>query len=176
MTSMRTEIILCFFVVVGLLLPGCQTQNQIVKDVDEVRVLLQRFQEGYSKRDIEVVDEFMELFSTDEGLEVIGTGAVAPRVGEWCLDRACTQNLIESDWKYWGDLSLQVEGARIHVNDDVAWLATSGTVTMWLGEDELEEYVWPMRFTAVAVREEGGWRFRQMQFSFPTSGIPDVRW
>lgn len=36
--------------------------------------------------------------------------------------------------------------------------------------------VWPLRFTAVAVREEDGrWRFHQMTFSFPTTRIPDER-
>ena len=38
-----------------------------------------------------------------------------------------------------------------------------------------EQCVWPFRFTAVAVREDGAWRFAQMHFSFPTTLTPDVR-
>ena len=36
-------------------------------------------------------------------------------------------------------------------------------------------FVWVLRFTAVAVREEEGWKFAQMNFSFPTIYFPDVR-
>jgi hypothetical protein len=38
-----------------------------------------------------------------------------------------------------------------------------------------DKFVWPLRFTAVAVRKEGQWRFTQMHFSFPTTGWPQVR-
>ena len=39
-----------------------------------------------------------------------------------------------------------------------------------------ETFVWPFRFTAVAVQQEGEWRFHQMQFSFATTRSPDVRY
>jgi hypothetical protein len=38
-----------------------------------------------------------------------------------------------------------------------------------------EKFVWPLRFTAVVVRKEDGWKFAQVNFSFPTVGDPDVR-
>ena len=38
-----------------------------------------------------------------------------------------------------------------------------------------EQFVWPLRFTAVLVRQADGWRFQQMQFSFPTTRFPDER-
>jgi len=38
-----------------------------------------------------------------------------------------------------------------------------------------EKFVWPLRFTAVVVSGEGGWKFAQVNFSFPTVGDPDVR-
>ena len=37
-------------------------------------------------------------------------------------------------------------------------------------------YIWPVRFTAVLVREAGDWRFHQAHFSFPTLRFPDERW
>ena len=47
-------------------------------EIDQVRVLLQRFQDGYDQRDLTKLDEFMALFVLDDELEVIGTNAVAP--------------------------------------------------------------------------------------------------
>jgi hypothetical protein len=38
-----------------------------------------------------------------------------------------------------------------------------------------EKFVWALRFTAVVVREAHGWKFAQMNFSFPTVYFPDVR-
>jgi hypothetical protein len=38
-----------------------------------------------------------------------------------------------------------------------------------------ETFVWPLRLTAVAVCDEGDWRFAQMNFSFPAIYLPDVR-
>lgn len=38
-----------------------------------------------------------------------------------------------------------------------------------------EEFVWPLRFTAVVVRQPAGWKFAQVNFSFPTVYFPDVR-
>jgi hypothetical protein len=38
-----------------------------------------------------------------------------------------------------------------------------------------EQFVWPLRFTAVLVRQDGAWLFQQMQFSFPTTRFPDER-
>lgn len=38
-----------------------------------------------------------------------------------------------------------------------------------------DRYIWPLRFTAVLVKEEGRWLFRQMQFSFATLRSPDER-
>jgi len=38
-----------------------------------------------------------------------------------------------------------------------------------------EKFVWALYFTAVVIREVGGWKFTQMIFSFPTIYFPDVR-
>jgi hypothetical protein len=38
-----------------------------------------------------------------------------------------------------------------------------------------EKFVWPLRLTAVVVREADTWKFAQLHFSFPTTNFPDVR-
>ena len=59
---------------------------------DEIRVLLQAFQDGYIHRDITQTDSFMELFTEDA--EVIGTNGVKPGVDEWYMDRASARELV----------------------------------------------------------------------------------
>ncbi|MCE5259318.1 MAG: nuclear transport factor 2 family protein [Chloroflexi bacterium] len=179
-----------------------------------VRAMLQRFQEGYTRRDTAQLDSFMELFAPDPLVEVIGTAAVAPSAGEWCRSRQAVRELVESDWLTWGDLRLDVEGARISSRGAAAWLSTTGIVSQPrvaeqgyqhyldnLGalktaerpaEERLlrimlecaevlyelrrgENFVWPLRFSAMLTREAGGWKFRQMQFCYPTTRFPDER-
>jgi len=189
-------------------------QAQSPPDIDQIRLVLQQFQDGYTRRDVTHLDEFMQLF-IDEGLEVIGTNGVKPGVAEWYIDKTDARELVKGDWEFWGDLRLDVEGAHIQMRDEVAWLATSATVSMTIRAEENfpsylqrikdvidqtgpsaeiklldilrggsntlyeflrgEQFVWPLRFTAVLVRQADGWRFQQMQFSFPTTRFPDER-
>ncbi len=106
------------------------------EEILAVRQTLQAFQDGYVRRDNTLMDDFRQLFIPEDELEVIGTGAIEPGGDEWCLgpDAAC--RLVESDWEGWGDVALDVADARIHVLGDVAWLATTGTVSMDLDPTE----------------------------------------
>jgi uncharacterized damage-inducible protein DinB len=189
-------------------------QMQSPSAADQVRLVLQQFQDGYTRRDVATVDEFMQWFAADE-LEVIGTNGVKPGVDEWYVDKAGARELVKGDWEGWGDVRLDVAGAHIQVRGDVAWLATAATVSTTIQADENfqsylqrikdvidqegpsaevklldilrggsntlyelrrgEQFVWPLRFTAVLVRQVDGWRFQQMQFSFPTTRFPDER-
>ncbi len=184
---------------------------------DEVRETLAKFQEGYSSRNVDQIDTFMELFVPEADIELIGTGGIQPGDNEWCLNRSTVRHLIEDDWNYWGDVNIQVEDAHVHIHGDVAWVSAPGTVTRNLNpnqsyqnhldniqgmlkrdldtsaHDKLLEivrgatntlfeankgstYIWPFRFTAILVLGSGVWRFHQMQFSFPTTRFPDVRY
>ena len=183
--------------------------------VDQVRLVLQQFQDGYTRRDVAQLDEFMQLFADDAGLEVIGTNGLRPGESEWYVDKAGARGLVKGDWEGWGDVRLDVAGAHVHVRGEVAWLATAATVSMDIGaednyrsylqrikevvdQEELsaeiklldilrggsntlyelrrgEHFMWPLRFTALLVRQAAGWRFQQMQFSFPTTRFPDER-
>lgn len=183
--------------------------------IQAVRDTLQLFQDGYTRRETGTLDEFRALFVADDDLEVIGTGGIDPGGDEWCLGTDAALDLVKNDWEGWGDLLLAVADARIHVVGEVAWLATTGTVTMdlepqdtyrdflaYLRETNLEDeqdprarlleilrgaantifeaergkrYHWPLRFSAVLVRQEAHWLFHQVQFSFATTRFPDVR-
>lgn len=178
----------------------------------EIRLLLQTFQDGYTRRDLTQVDSFMELFAEDA--EVIGTNGIKPGVDEWYMDRASAREVVAGDWEGWGDLRLDLDSMSVHSRGDVGWVAASATVTKVIGEENYasyldfvknliekselsaeqkllhilrggtntvyelrrgEKFVWALRFTAVVVRETDGWKFAQMNFSFPTIYFPDVR-
>lgn len=101
----------------------------IDKNCDDVRAILQYFQNGYTARDVSQLDTFMLLFHPAEDIEMIGIGAAQRAAAEWFEGHARIREIIESDWLYWGDVCLDVDGARITIHGDVAWLSTTGTVT-----------------------------------------------
>jgi len=179
---------------------------------EEIRLLLQAFQDGYTRRDVTQVDAFMTLFTDDA--EVIGTNGVAPGVDEWYRDRLSARELVTGDWEGWGDLRLDLDSMSVHSRGEVGWVAARATVTKMIGEENYasylefvktliddpklnpeqkllhilrggtntvyelqrgEKFVWALRFTAVVVRQADGWKFAQMNFSFPTIYFPDVR-
>ena len=179
---------------------------------DEIRFLMQAFQDGYTRRDLSQVGAFMQLFTEDA--EVIGTNGVRPGKGEWYMDRVSARELVAGDWEGWGDVRLDLESMSIRSRGEVGWIAASATVTEIIGEENYQSYldfvksylertdisaeqkllhilrggtntvyelrrgekfVWALRLTAVVVREADGWKFAQMNFSFPTIYFPDVR-
>ncbi len=185
-----------------------------ITPIEQVRLVLQKFQDYYIRRDPALLDTFLELLA-DEELEVIGTNGVRPGQDEWYLGRDAAREIFLGDWQSWGDLRLDVPGAHIRVNGKTAWLTATATVSMTIpaeqnyasflafiqkhletspasAEEKLlyilrggsntlyelrrgEQFIWPLRFTAVLVLQDKQWKFQQMQFSFPTTYFPDVR-
>jgi hypothetical protein len=98
-------------------------------DLFKVRSVLQKFQDGYTARNIANLDNFMHLFIQNDTIEMIGIGASKRAANEWFEGLIHIREFVESDWKYWGDVRLDVDGAKITINRDTAWLSTTGTVT-----------------------------------------------
>jgi hypothetical protein len=94
----------------------------------EIKHVMQCFQDGYSLRDVNKLDEFMKLFFPGEDIELIGIGASVRNGYEWFQGFDRIREIIESDWKYWGDVRLDVEGFKITVKDEIAWLSTVGEI------------------------------------------------
>ncbi len=177
-----------------------------------VRDLLKKFQEGYSARDLENLDGFMNLFCEDA--EIIGTNGSFPGKDEWYLDREGARKLVSGDWEDWGDVALDFSEARIKVKDSFGWVSIPAKVTKHIGEENYqsyleyvreyietpdipakqklhnilrggtntvfelnrgEEFVWPVRITAVVREDNQEWKFVQIHFSFSTIYFPDVR-
>jgi len=105
----------------------------------EIRLLLQTFQDGYTRRDVTRLDAFMDLFTPNA--EVIGTNGVKPGTAEWYTSRDSARQLVEGDWNWWGDLRLDVDSASIQVHDNVGWIAASATVSKTMGAESYASFL-----------------------------------
>jgi hypothetical protein len=116
------------------------------RSIEEVLAVLQQFQDGYTARDVTQLDEFMRLFAPDEEIELIGIGAAKRAANEWFVGQAAIRDIVEGDWTYWGDVTLDVAGAKITINGDVAWLTTTGALTQTQAFDKaLPQYLQQMK-------------------------------
>lgn len=108
----------------------------------EIRQVLQRFQDGYTARDPQQLNEFMKLFVPGDEAELIGIGASARNQNEWFQGSERIRAVIASDWQYWGDVKLEIEEAKITVKGEVAWLSTVGTLlqTDHIQTDKVTEF------------------------------------
>ena len=126
---------------------------------DQVRaavlVSLRAFQSGYSKRNPAIISSFMEqLFPKGGDILLLGTDS-----GEWIEGHQRVGDFIANDWRYWGDVRIDVNNAMVSADNDVAWVTTIGTV----GAGPSPRAI---RFTAVLTRSEDRWLFRHIQFQW----------
>lgn len=96
--------------------------------IEDIRLVLQTFQDGYSARDLSQLDQFMTLFVQSDQIELIGIGAAERGGNEWFQGVEQVRDIVEGDWTYWGNVMLDVPGAKITVNGDTAWLSTQGKI------------------------------------------------
>jgi len=101
---------------------------QDTQKIKEVRNVLQKFQTGYTKRDLGKLDEFIDLFDQSSEVELIGIGASKRGGVEWFEGPENVREIIQSDWEFWGDVKIDIAGAKITIIGDIAWLTTTGTL------------------------------------------------
>jgi hypothetical protein len=118
---------------------------------------LNKFQDGYTRRDTSQVDAFMQSLYSRENILILGTSP-----GEICKDYVQASGLVRSDWESWGDCRFMVDSANISSDGNTAWFSTRGYVKF----DLSGLLVLPLRLTGIMVKEDQVWKFRQQQFQF----------
>lgn len=99
---------------------------------NEVKETLKKVQEGYIKRDVSIIDQFMnELVFKDDNVFAVGTGD-----DEWCFGRDEVKELFESDWQYWGDLTFDTDNPILYSYGDIVWVAVQGYVKYEFKDDK----------------------------------------
>lgn len=117
---------------------------------------LNYFQEGYTKRDVKILDEYAERLISKQNILIQGT---MPR--EIFRNYEEAKRLVNNDWLYWGDVKFLISQSNISLNENSAWVSTIGYVDF----DMLPLRV-PLRFTGIMTLEDNNWKFQKMDFSF----------
>ena len=106
----------------------------------EIIDILTTFQKGYEEKIPENASALMtEIFSNRQDLLALGTSS-----SEVCIGRNEVTELIHDDWDGgWGDFTIDIDGAKIEVDGNVAWFYADGTVKYSFEEtdDKCKRYV-----------------------------------
>lgn len=129
----------------------------------EITDQLHMFQDGYTQRDTDQVEPFMEALFSQDNLLVLGT-----MPDEIYSGREEVSKLIYADWNAWGDCTFLMDSAHISASGNTAWISTIGYVIF-----DMPRFLnLPLRLSAVMVREDLTWKFQFMQFQFDLVFIP----
>jgi hypothetical protein len=96
-------------------------------------------------------------------------------VGWVAATATVTQTIGEENYaSYLNFVKEYIDRPGLSAEQKLHYILRGGTNTVY----ELrrgEKFIWPLRFTAVVLHTPAGWKFAQMNFSFPTVYFPDVR-
>jgi hypothetical protein len=129
-------------------------------DRSSARELVAGDWEGWG--DVRLDLDSMSIHSRGEVGWIAASAIVTQRIGE------------ENYASYLEFVKKYLERTDVSAEQKLLYILRGGTNTVY----ELrrgEKFVWALRFTAVVVQEAEGWKFAQMNFSFPTVYFPDVR-
>ncbi|MCB2220694.1 MAG: nuclear transport factor 2 family protein [Bacteroidetes bacterium] len=132
-----------------------QTNKIEQADKKEAIKVLQQFQDGYTKRDTLVIDEFLTMFSDD--IAYIGIASY-----EFFRGKESVRKLTIWDWKNWFDLKIPSEKANIRIDNNVAWFEVVGESGPWRNGKTYE-----IRMTGSLIKSYNKWLFKQICFSYP---------
>lgn len=97
--------------------------------------ILEKFQKGYTDRNIEKIDVFVnELFVDSDETIIIGTGD-----GEWCKGIDQIKELLYIDWFYWGNFKLDLYNALVKVFESHATVSTTAILQKVYEPEKLKE-------------------------------------
>lgn len=95
-------------------------------DNNEINIIntINKLQEGYSNRNIKILDEFVEeLFTGTPDMTIFGTST-----NEFFRGPEGIKTLLKDDWEGWGDLTLKIDSLKYKLIDNVAFFSVNGTV------------------------------------------------
>lgn len=132
-----------------------------VKTVAGVQRVIDEVAEAFESRDI---DKMMSLFSDDDDLVVIGTGADERKVG-----KAEARSLFKRDWAQSEASSIIYNWTVVSSAGGVAWAAVDGSVYARVGQREIHL---PIRMSLVLKKSGARWRIVHWHVSVPATGQP----
>ena len=108
----------------------------------------------YAKRDPELADVCIDETILPDDMLILGTNP-----GEVFHGRKWTKHLLQCDWKYWGQLTLDVDRSALYRVGNVLYFVLPAQVRLdyWC-------FRIPVRITGILEERDGQWYISKLQF------------
>jgi len=130
--------------------------NSNEKDREEILNTLVILQEGYDRRDISKIEYYIENTINSQSVFILGTNP-----NEIFMGKEGVKRLFYGDWKYWGNVKLNLEEAHITQMNNTAYIAIRGEIKIDIWKIKL-----PLRLTGVMSNESSKWLINNLQFQY----------
>lgn len=154
MRILKTAVFLFIFLT-NSVIAFSQTNEQSQNSREEIIEVLQKFQEGYTKRDTSLIDDFLVMFSDD----IVYMGIASH---EFFKGKESVRKLTLWDWQKWFDLKVPVSAENIRIENEAAWFETIGVSGPWRDGKKYE-----IRMVGSLIKSSDKWLFKQICFSYP---------
>lgn len=108
----------------------------------------------YEKRNSEQADACIDETMLPEKLLILGTNP-----GEIFSGREGAKNLLQGDWKYWGQLTLDVERTALSWAGSALYFVMSGQIRL-----DIWRFQIPIRITGILEENDNQWYISKLQF------------
>ena len=119
---------------------------------------LKAFQEGYTLRDVSIIDECIAQTIDTASIFILGTNP-----NEILKGKDGAQALLYGDWTSWGSVKYDID--RLYadqITDSIAYVVFPGNITL-----DFNKMNFPLQVTSVMVQDDDGqWKFSKMQFIY----------
>ena len=108
----------------------------------------------YAKRDPELADVCIDETILPDDMLILGTNP-----GEVFHGRKWTKHLLQCDWKYWGQLTLDVDRSAFYRVGNVLYFVLPAQVRL-----DYWRFRIPVRITGILEEQDGLWYISKLQF------------
>jgi hypothetical protein len=165
------KIITCFWgaLLLFLILAQIKTKNDDLINVKDYRpgnisaqertnVLhtLQIYQDGFAKRDVSIIDQFVDETFCDDDVLILGT-----QPSEFNFEKEGAKKLLYTDWKYWGNITFYLDKVHLDQYENTVYMAMGG-----VSDIDVEKVKVPLRITGLLVKENNQWLISKLQFQY----------
>jgi hypothetical protein len=115
--------------------------GEYINPVDQIKKVLLKFQEGYSKKALDKLNEFIdELFVMDEDISFASSG-----VNDWYFGIDGVKEILKSHWtneeKFMSNIELDIDNSQITIDENTALVTLKGNSKQKLEENKLHRRV-----------------------------------
>jgi ketosteroid isomerase-like protein len=132
--------------------PTKETESKVISTLDKVA-------EAFEERDL---DKMMSLFSPDDDLVVLGTGADEKKIG-----KSEVKSLFKRDWAQSEASSIVYNWRSIFTEGKLAWVAAEAAFYARVGSREMHI---PTRLTIILKKSGDKWLIVHWHASNPAAG------